>query len=638
MKSYLYWFFAAATLVACGTRSSSPAPDAAAAADESAADAPSQSMGQFDMFRSLLSSQLDQPGPYEEPRQSESFDDDEPHLAVLELAGPVAELPGFSLWSGSAQLTLSGLVNTLDRLAAEDSVRGALLRVGDLTMSVATAEEIRRALLRFKGSGGERVLLCHTEGVSNFTYYVLTACDSIALVPTGELAITGVASVAMHLKGLLDKLGIEADFLQIGAYKGLAEPLTRDRPSPEARATMDAILDRAYETLVTGIAEGRKLERETVVAAIDRALFHGEDARAAGLIDGVATFAQYRASELERLGISGWTAIDIGKSEVPDTGRMMRFLGMLPRSRPGHDRVALVYALGDIISGAGSGSLGAREEIAARTLSAALTTLAGDDSVKAVVLRIDSGGGSALASEQIWHAMSELLAKKPVVVSMAGVAASGGYYIACGATRIFALDNTLTGSIGVVGGKLATRDALDEIGVAVFPAARGRRALIYAGYDRWSADERTAIEGSMQRVYTTFVQRVADGRKKDVAAVETVAQGRVWTGAAARENGLVDRIGGLAEALAEARQLGGVADDAELEIYPPEPTVIDIINSFGDVSASSGLSARVDAVLATLGQVLGPIEVSATRTLLGQVLLLRDTPILTAAFLPVVVR
>jgi protease-4 len=299
---------------------------------------------------------------------------------------------------------------------------------------------------------------------------------------------------------------------------------------------------------------------------------------------------------------------------------------------PDGDHVALVYAVGDVVDGDG-GPLRAREQIASRPLTAALRALAADDDVKAVVLRIDSPGGSALASEQIWHAVDALKQKKPVIVSMAGVAASGGYYIACGATKIYADRTTLTGSIGVVGGKLAIADALAGIGVRTFPRGRGKRALLFASLGAWSDDERAAVQQLMQGTYDTFVGRVASGRSRPRTAIEPLAQGRVWTGEAAVRSGLIDEIGGLTEALAEARKLGSVDADEALEVYPPTPSLLDLVHSIGDVSLPAGLdtalagAAGVDARTA-----------AAVRAQVMRALRFRDAPVQTVAFLPSLFR
>jgi protease-4 len=244
-----------------------------------------------------------------------------------------------------------------------------------------------------------------------------------------------------------------------------------------------------------------------------------------------------------------------------------------------------VHAVGNIIDGKGQGPLGASGEIASAQLVPVLDRMAADASIAAVVLRIDSGGGSALASEQIWHAVERVRANKPVVVSMAGVAASGGYYIACGANEIFAEADTLTGSIGVVGGKIVLGPALERVGIESYAIGKGARATMWSPMQAWSESERALVQAMMEDTYETFLARVAAGRKLERDAVHAIAQGRVWTGADAKERGLVDQLGGLEAAIARARELGKVDAKVELEVYPAEPNLKDILGSFGTLAA-----------------------------------------------------
>jgi len=452
------------------------------------------------------------------------------------------------------------------------------------------------------------------------------------VIKLGDVAITGPAALPIHVKSLLDKLGIQADFLHVGAYKGAMEPLTRDAPSKESEETLAAILDRRYRTMVEVIAAERKLPPATVEALIDTGLFPADQARAAGLIDDVGSFEAFRHDATRG---APWTKLELDPDKADRLAMLMklwRFLGAMPPDKPDGDHVAVVYALGDIVDGGEDGVLGARQHIASHTLVAALRAIAADDSVKAVVLRIDSGGGSAQASELIWRAVAELKAHKPVIVSMSDVAASGGYYIASGATKIFALEDTLTGSIGVVGGKLAPRDALAKLGVHTFPIGRGKRATMMASLGPWTADERTAIQRSMEAVYQVFVGRVAEGRRKKPEEIQAIAQGRVWTGSKARELGLVDEIGGLDAALAEARTLAKVDAKVDLEIYPPSPTLHDVLSGFGQVHAPFGVTSQT--ALAAL-DVLDPAVAAATEHLVKLVLSFRSSTIQAVAMLPV---
>jgi protease IV len=385
--------------------------------------------------------------------------------------------------------------------------------------------------------------------------------------------------------------------------------------------------------MIDVISTARKLDPQTVKGLIDTGLFPADAAQAAKLVDEVAAWEPFR----DAAG-AAWTKLEIEPDDKDQLAAMMkiaRFLGAMPPERPFGDHVAVVYAIGDIVDGDGEGVIGARQQIASHTLVAALRTLTNDDAVKAVVLRIDSGGGSAQASELIWATVEQLKAKKPVIVSMSDVAASGGYYIASGATKIFAHDDTLTGSIGVVGGKIAPGPALAKLGVNTFPMGRGKHATMMASLTPWTEEEKALIRSHMEAVYKTFVGRVAAGRKMTPDKVQPLAQGRVWTGTKAKELGLVDEIGGLDAAIAEARKLAKLDDATALEVYPPSPTLRDVLAGWGQVHAPFGLGTSAPgAILAELAAFDPQIASAATR-LLDLVAAFRTTPIQTVAVLPV---
>jgi protease-4 len=444
------------------------------------------------------------------------------------------------------------------------------------------------------------------------------------LAPLGEIAITGPSAMPIHVKPLLDKLSITADFIHVGAYKGAAEPLTRDAPSKEMEETLGAILDRRYQTMVDIIASERKMDPAAVKALIDEALFPADRALAQKLVDEVTPWEQFRDSVK-----TPWAKMEIepdDKDQLQAMMKLARFLGAMPPERPIGDHVAVVYALGDIKDGDGDGVIGARQEIASHTLVSALRAIGADDSVKAVVLRIDSGGGSAQASELIWSALEELKAKKPVVVSMSDVAASGGYYIAAGANKIFAQEDTLTGSIGVVGGHIAPAAALAKLGVNTFPMGRGKHATMLSSFKPWNDEEKKIMQAHMEAVYNVFVSRVAAGRKMTAERVQPLAQGRVWVGTKAKELGLVDEIGGLDAALAEARKLGKVDDAIDVEVYPPAPTLRDLLAGWGQVHVPFGLSTQLDMI--------DPSVAKVAMRLLDLVESFRTTRIQTIAILP----
>lgn len=571
----------------------------------SASDAPEEGGGGLDFpFAKILADSLDKPGPYEEPRHSESYADGIEHWAVFEIDTPIDELETVSLFAGEMGKPLRTLTEDLRRAGADPKVKGVLVRTTGLSLDMAAAEELRGALVAVRGAG--KPVACHSEGIANSGYYVLTACDQIGLAPLGEVMITGAAATPVHVKGLLDQVGVQADFLHVGDYKGAAEPLTRDAPSPEMMETLGAIVDETYGTLVAGIVEGRKLDEGEAKAAIDRAVFVDDDAKEAGLVDTVAPWETFLETTT---GGTAWTLAQKKDDAGPfaQLAKLQRFVGMLPPERPAGPHVALVYAVGNVIDGKGGGIVGAREEIASRTLVATLRALARDEAVKAVVLRVSSPGGSALASEQIWAAVDALKAKKPVVVSMGGVAASGGYFISAGATKIFADATTLTGSIGVVGGKIVLGDALERLGVKTYEVHRGERALMWSSMDPWSPGEREAVQQLMEATYERFLEHVAAGRGMERDAVHAIAQGRVWTGTQAKAKGLVDELGGLDAAIAEARRLGEIDEATALEVYPGDPTLRDLLSSFGTVQAGLPAVQSTLQALRALGGGASPV-------------------------------
>ncbi len=587
---------------------------------------------------SKIGDALRQPGPYEAPARSADYDEDAPHWVVLHLGGRIVEQSAFSfsLSGDGGGAELAEVKRRLDELGEAAEVRGVVLRFADLDVSYPDAGELADSISRMR-TRGKRVI-CHSQGTGNVEYLVMTACERVVLAPLGQIAITGPAALPVYLHPLLARFGIVADFLHVGAYKGAAEPYTHDAPSAQSTEVLGAILDRHYATMVETIAARRHLSEAEVKARIDQGLHTPVQAVAAKLADAVASFDDVLASELkgpwvmEKLdGDAQLSATDTDAA----TQKLLQFLGVDPAARPSEPHVAIVYAVGDIVDGGGDGLLGARQEIAADTLVAALRVLTRDPSVKAVVLRVDSGGGSAQASELIWQAMRELRMAKPLVVSMSDAAASGGYYIASIANKIYAQPDTLTGSIGVIGGKFALGPALAAQGVRSYPVGRGKRATMMNSLGAWSADERQVLQAMMEDVYQTFVQRVAEGRKKTAEEVKAIAAGRIWTGARAKELGLVDELGGLDAAYAEAAKLGGVPADREPEVYPPAPTLRDFAVSYGGEGVqakAAGLSALRQELVAL--RLVEPRVAGAAERLLAQLLRFQQSSVQAMAWVP----
>ncbi len=588
-------------------------------------------LGKLAPLGAMMASKLDEPGPYDALRSSPGFSKDKPHWLTMSLRGEVREMKEISLSFGGGEaptLELEPLLRRLDSAAADPQVKGLLLTFDGLQVDWSAAEELRAGLGRFKAGG--RSLACHFDSSANQAYHVATICDRIGVSPHGSLTISGAAATPIHLKGLLDRLGLVADIVHVGDYKGAGEPLTLSEPSKAMRETLGAIVDQFYATQRQGLVDGRKLSEEEATRLIDVALFTANTAKAAKLTDDVSDFEAFRN---EVIGGAEWTTLKLRESKGAfDLSKLQTFLGLMPPQTPKVPHIALVYALGSIVDGNGEGLLGARRQIAGHTLRTAIRRMTADDNIAAIVLRVNSGGGSAIASEQITQALIEAKAKKPVIVSMGRVAASGGYYISSNATTIYALPDTLTGSIGVVGGKITIDKGLEKIGINSFHIGRGARSAIWSLATPWTESDRVVIRAMMEDVYKLFLDRVAVGRGKSTEEIHAIAQGRVWTGVDAKERGLVDKLGGLDEALAEARELTKIADDVGLEIYPPEPTLRDILKSMGPVSAPFGVQALLAEIELSAGRPTAQV-VAETFEMLAS---LREQRVQTRIIFPVV--
>ncbi len=555
---------------------------------------------------------------WKEPSASAGAGRASSYFAVVRLSGALGELAdpmGFSSKGDSPPLRK--VIRRLLELEADPKVEGLLLRIDQFSASQTAAEELRAVL-----AASSKPVHCHLESGSNHTYMVLTACNSLAMVPAGGLFIGGPVLGPLYLKRMLGKLNIQPDFVHIGAYKGAAEPLTRTGPSKEMRKTFAALLAGSYQRLVQSIAQGRKLEEKAVRRLIDRALFTSEEAKQAGLVDEIATYEQWRDAKTKT---KAWKRISVLEKKNP-LDELFSMFSKKGSKRISAPHLALLYAVGQVVDGSGSGGpLGAFSEIAPRRLVPAIRAAAADDSVRAIVLRVDSPGGSATASELIWTEVVEANKKKPVIVSMGHLAASGGYYISCGASKILAQADTLTGSIGVVGGKMVLGKALQSLGLDATLLKKGKRADFFATLEKWSKADRALIKSHMTSVYRLFKQRVAQGRNMKLPQVERIAQGRVWIGETALAHGLIDQLGGLEQALALAREMSQLPADAPVEIYPGEPSLQDIIESFGGVSAPS----RIEGIAKHMFAALDPASKRIATRMIRTVLTFAENPIQT---------
>lgn len=493
-------------------------------------------------------------------------------VAEIVIDGPLADQGSRASARGAPNSMRQTLQLLLD-LSQDDQVSGVFVRIGPLAGGPARHAEVRDALIRLRESG--RTVHCHMENGTNFSYWLAaSACEQVSLSPAGSLDFVGLATESYYIRELLESVGALADFLRMGSHKGAAEFLTRDEMSPETRETMDMMLDDFTDLLVQETARGRSLEEAAVRDLLDVGPFDAQRALDSGLIDAIAYHD--RALEALQEAIPGEAPLLERYRSRPDPSHRPGLLETLaePRSTPPRGpRIAVLYLSGAIV-GEGSSSSLFGDRISLEATRRALEEIRDEDEIEALVIRIDSPGGSASASDEIWHEVMEIRADRPVIASMGDVAASGGYYIAAGADEIFALPGTLTGSIGVVGGKVVFGDLFDRIGVTPVLLSRGQNAGLTSLSRPFSPSQRRALQGHMRSIYDRFIHCVVEGRGLQEVEVRELATGQVWSGERARELGLIDEIGGLHEAIARARELAELDDNAPVEAFPkPLPLI-----------------------------------------------------------------
>ncbi|MBN1611361.1 MAG: S49 family peptidase [Polyangiaceae bacterium] len=469
-----------------------------------------------------------------------------------------------------ASRTHVGLVRALERLRADERATGVFVRLGSAVLGWSRSEEIGRLLAQLRSDGLS--VVCHAHALSNSTLWLAArGCDRLWLSPAGEIDTAGIASQMVYLKGALDKLDVSADFLHMGKYKSAAEPLTEEGPSEASREAMKELLRSMRSTWLEGLDKERKEAHLSNFA--EHGPYSPKEAHDQGVVDALGyesdalLEAKKRAAAGEVVPVFG-PKTSTGRAF--DLAELIRVIAGVERGTTGRPTIAVVVASGGIAMEA-SGLLDG-SGITARALTKTLRRLANNNDVKAIVLRIDSPGGSALASDLLWHEVREAVARKPVIASVADMAASGGYYLASAATRIVAERTSLVGSIGVVGGKLVIGAALEKHGINTVTFAASpepgaeERATYMSALTPWNDETRRRIRAQMHGVYELFIDRVATGRKMDNEEVARSAEGRVWTGAQGLERHLVDEFGGLARALALARKLGRVDERAPVVV------------------------------------------------------------------------
>jgi protease-4 len=505
-------------------------------------------------------------------------------LLTLRVAGSLPDYSPddpFKKYFGGPDQSLTGLVMQFKKAKVDKRIKAILLEIDMSGVGWGKAEELREAITDFRSSG--KPVYAYIEFGLNKEYYIATACDKIYVPPPGELFINGLAADVMFFRGSLDKLGIYPDIYQIGKYKSAGDMFTQKQMTDAHREYVNSLLDDLYGRYVNTIAQSRKKTPDEIRALIDNAPYGAAKAKEVGLIDESAYRDDVEKQIKTQLGYKDADAF------TPVRGTDYRDVSPESLGLNEGERIAVIYASGTIGSGSSQNSPSGEQSIGSDTVSKAVSDAAADKTIKAIILRVDSPGGSGLASDIIWHAVEAANQKKPVVVSMSDVAASGGYYISAAASKIIAEPSSITGSIGVVAGKPVMRGFYDWLGISNEYVLRGKNAGMFRETEKFSDDERAKFEDWIKTTYyQDFVPKVAKGRKKDPQSIDSVGQGRVWTGAQAKDRGLVDDFGGLDKAIEVAKDLAKIPKDKGVErvILPYPQTFLQQLLS-GDNSSNT---------------------------------------------------
>jgi len=487
------------------------------------------------------------------------------------------DLPGFN---ANKSYGLDNMLKGIAGAKNDDRIKGIYLDLSPTAASFATLQELRDALLDFKTSG--KFVVAYSENYTQRSYYLASTADKVYVNPEGALDFRGLASQTMFLKGALDKLGIEAQVVKVGTYKSAVEPFILDEMSDANREQVSAFLGSIYDHFLEEIGESRRISTDSLFMIADQYLVRtAADAVKFGLADDT----KYKDEVLKELK----SLLDIDDKDDIQVVNLNKYKPPVQNQSSGvRDRIAIVYAVGEIISGEGNNQM-----IGSERISRELRKVRRDDKVKAVVFRINSPGGSALASDVIWREVDLLRKEKPVIVSMGDVAASGGYYIAAAADSIFAQPNTITGSIGVFGVVPNMQNLLNnKLGITFDEVKTGEYADFLSNVDRpLTVDERNILQMEVNRIYDTFVQRVADGRGLSKSTVDSIGQGRVWSGRQALANGLVDRLGNIQDAVDAAASKAGL-EQYRLVSYPAVSSPFDSFLGASSDRISTWLSQR----------------------------------------------
>ncbi|MGH9684853.1 MAG: signal peptide peptidase SppA [Candidatus Acidiferrales bacterium] len=481
-------------------------------------------------------------------------------VLVLDVSGTIDEQRSadiFSALSGESTPVLHDYLDAIDAAYNDHHITGIIVRIGPLSTGWGKLEEIRNHIVAFRRSGKPSICYLGYDGIGNPEYYVASACSQVWLLPTAPMGIHGMMAEALFMRGTLDKLKIVPQFFHIAEYKTATNMFTEKKFTPAHKDEVQTLLYGIYNEYLTDTSQARGIERSKFESLVNQGPLSTDDALAGGLVDRKAYWDQVQTFFKMRDG--GWHPISLNRYRAflhPDGG----------------DEIAIVHATGLIVSGESENTAGGGFIMGGDSVAADIRRARNDSDIKAIVLRIDSGGGSAVASEVIRREVELAKARKPVVVSMSDVAASGGYWIAMSANKIVADPNTITASIGVLIGKFNVSGLYNLLGLSTDYVATSDNATMFSEQQNFTPAQQAAIQKSLQETYANFTKGVAEGRHMSVEAVDKIGKGRVWTGAQAQKLGLVDELGGIDAAVRAAKQLANIPENQSVHLlrFPVE--------------------------------------------------------------------
>jgi protease-4 len=565
-------------------------------------------------------------------------------VAYFDLDKPVVEkAPAFSLFGEANVLTIHNLLDRLHKARDDKKLRAVLITFGETNFSYSQAQEIRSALDALR-KAGKRTFV-YSDAYDTPAYTVACAATDVCLLNGGEIMMPGVGLETMFYKGLFEKVGVNADYVQIGEYKGAEEPYTRTKPSDELRGELNKLVDSLFAQIVDGIATHRNLSKEEVKAIIDEAILTAKTAKERKLVDHLVDPDGLRALIKDELGhdinlIANYGVAPREKMDLSSPLALFQFMSKKPEASD-KPAIAIVHAEGTIVDGDTDDSLfGGGGNIGGEDLRKALRLADRDADVKAIVIRIDSPGGSALASEVMWQAVRHAADSKPVIMSVGGMAASGGYYLASAGDYIFADPSAIVGSIGVVGGKFVLKDLFAKVGLTTEEFSRGRNADLFSSNQNFTDRQRRMVTNWMRETYEQFTERVMTNRAGKIKDIDAVARGRIFIAKEAKELGMVDELGGIEEAITYAAKEADLKPgEYEVRSVPAPKTLADFFNGSADgPDAAMAFKPKIQISPDSMLHALSPTMQRAVAQQLQMLQLLQKHPVLLASPYVITVR